>query len=113
MDSFAQLEHVDQLKNHFLPKIAKFAADIDAFTNDLLNIRVVVWSLDESLSLKCNKSTLLNFEHKIRSIFISHEQYQDLKDDNAKAFAEAEKLLGKLSTAFDDSATELNLRIDR
>ena len=31
LDTFAQLEHIDQLKNHFLPKIAAFATEIDKF----------------------------------------------------------------------------------
>ena len=72
----------------------------------------MVRALDESLSLKCNKSNLLNFEHKIRTIFISHEEYRNLKKDHAQALAENAGLLAKLQHAFDDTVVELNHKID-
>ena len=72
----------------------------------------MVRALDESLSLKCNKSNLLNFEHKIRTIFISHEEYHNLKKDHAQALAENAGLLAKLQHAFDDTVVELNHKID-
>lgn len=112
LDTFAQLEHVDQLKNHFLPKIAKFAIEIDDFNHEIQDTKEAVRALDESLSLKCNKSHLLNFEKRIQTIFISHQEYKNLMDENAKVLVENQNLLAKLQKSFDDCVIDLNSRID-
>ena len=108
LDTFAQLEHVDQLKNHFLPKIAKFAIEIDDFNHEIQDTKEAVRALDESLSLKCNKSHLLNFEKRIQTIFISHQEYKNLMDENAKVLVENQNLLAKLQKSFDDCVIDLN-----
>ena len=82
LDTFAQLEHIDQLKNYFLHKIASFAARIDEFLIDINQMQEAVRALDESLSVKANKSGLVTFEDKINRKFISHDEYGGLKQDH-------------------------------
>ena len=59
LSGFANIEHIDTLKNYFLPKIEVFAKHIDKFMFDNTNMRECIVRFDEDMSMKCYKSDLL------------------------------------------------------
>ena len=46
LNSFAQIEHIDQLKNFFLPKIKAFSDKIDEFQVSNENVRECIVKFD-------------------------------------------------------------------
>ena len=58
LDTFEDLEHVDQLQNKLFPKIDKFSKMIDEFHDDNSDCRECVRNFDKSLSCKANKADL-------------------------------------------------------
>ena len=90
----------------------QFSSEVETYTNELKCVKQVVRCLDENLLLKYNKSSLLNFENNLKQIFISRDEYETLKSENAGILEENKALLGKLNNTFDKSLLDLNLRID-
>lgn len=46
LDAFASIEHIDQLKNFFLPKIEAFAKKIDKFEESNQSVRECIVRFD-------------------------------------------------------------------
>ena len=59
LNGFAEIEHIDHLKNYFLPKIAKFSEQIDKFIFDNKNMRECIVRFDEDIAMKSYKSDLI------------------------------------------------------
>ena len=58
LDGFANIEHIDSLKNWFLPRVEKFSKKIDDFEASNASVRECVVRLDEDISLKASKVEL-------------------------------------------------------
>ena len=72
---FGDLEHISTLKDVFLPRIAKFAEEVDILTQHNKDQRICIEEFDKSLSLKCNKSVIPLLETKLEDKFINLQQY--------------------------------------
>ena len=59
LNGFAAIEHIDHLKDYFLPKIAQFSEQIDKFMFDNKNMRECIVRFDEDIAMKSNKSDLI------------------------------------------------------
>jgi len=56
VNEFSEIEHIDRLKNYFLPKITRFASMIDTFEAHNVKVNEIIRKFDETLSMKANKS---------------------------------------------------------
>ena len=72
LNSFAQIEHIDQLKNFFLPKIKEFSNKIDEFEQSNDNVRECIVEFDRSICLKADKDSFRTFQKHM-------EQYNRIK----------------------------------
>jgi hypothetical protein len=79
LNTFAGIEHIQLLKDTFLPKIEKLCDKIDEFQQENLNVRECVIHFDQSLSLKANKNEFMTFKENLRSEFIPID-YMDKLD---------------------------------
>ena len=42
LDSFAQIEHIDQLKNVLLPRVAQFSTLLETYTDENMQVKAIV-----------------------------------------------------------------------
>ena len=70
LDSFAELEHIDQLKNVLLPKVKNFGLKIDDFFESNIEMRECIKKFDVALSMKANKEYLTIFEAHLDTKYI-------------------------------------------
>tara|TARA_B110000285_G_scaffold232288_1_gene302997 strand:+ start:1048 stop:1317 length:270 start_codon:yes stop_codon:yes gene_type:complete len=75
LNGFAAIEHIDHLKNYFLPKIALFSEQIDKFMFDNKNMRECIVRFDEDIAMKSNKSDILILKQELEGIYISAQEY--------------------------------------
>ena len=55
-NEFSAIEHITELKDVFLPKVAAFSDTIDEWEASVQRMNEVIRQFDETLSLKANKS---------------------------------------------------------
>ena len=58
MDDFTKIEHIDQIKSVFLPKVEYFSKSFDVFNASVREVKEVVRRFDEDLCIKASKSDL-------------------------------------------------------
>lgn len=80
LNGFAAIEHIDHLKNYFLPKIAKFSEQIDKFMHDNKNMRECIIRFDEDIAMKSNKSELIILKKELEGIYITIDAYHEQQD---------------------------------
>ena len=79
IDAFTCIDHVDKLKNHFLPKFEAFGAKIDNYLGILEQMKISCVSMDVSLSLKAGKTQLQCMEEQMNHRFL-HQEYSEEVD---------------------------------
>jgi hypothetical protein len=80
LNGFAAIEHIDQLKNHFLPKIEEFSALIDKYLFDNQNMRECIVRFDQDIAMKSNKSDLIILKNALDDKFISMDMFDELNN---------------------------------
>ena len=78
LDGFANIEHIDSLKNHFLPRIEKFSEEIDKFMSDNRAMRECIIKFDQDISIKANKSDFPLFKSKLDQEYVNFDNYLKL-----------------------------------
>lgn len=84
---FSEIETIEKLNEHFLPKIKVFMGHLARFEESNIETRDCVRDLDRSLTLKCSKSALLESIHDVRESCLSNEDAKllDAKIDSTKS----------------------------
>ena len=59
-----------------MPKIARFDSHLGAYDENLVETRECVRQIDLALSLKCNKSTFIEWQHNI----LTKEELNDVNE---------------------------------
>ena len=78
LDGFANIEHIDQLKNKFMPRIEKFSQEIDKFMADNESMRECILRFDMDISMKANKSDFPLFKCRLDEEFVNLDHYAKL-----------------------------------
>ena len=112
MDTFANLEHIDQLKNVLLPRVRRFSEQLDSYTEDNILMKSIVQQFDVTISLKCNREALDVFEDRILQKFISYDEYRNITKSQRILEQKSMQLLDDLQKEFDMLKTKLDQRID-
>jgi hypothetical protein len=81
LDAFASIEHIENIKNYLLPKIQKFSDKIDEYFQDNHLVREVVRGLDESISMKANKSEFIIIRGHLEKMFIPIEELERIEEN--------------------------------
>lgn len=78
LDGFANIEHIDQLKNKFMPRIEKFSVEIDKFMSDNESMRECILRFDQDIAMKANKSDFALFKSKLDEEYVNFDHYEKL-----------------------------------
>lgn len=83
---FSEIESVGKLEHYYLPKLQEFMNQIAGLHESNAEVRESIIKFDELLSLKCNKSALMAFQHSLALDFMKVTEWDtiDLKIDNVK-----------------------------
>jgi hypothetical protein len=79
IDGFANVEHIKQLKDFFLPKIEEFAAKIDHYEGSNESVKECIVKFDQDISLKASKTEILKRETKLLGMLVHNEAKEELE----------------------------------
>ena len=102
LDTFSDLEHIDQLKNYLLPKIEKFSKMINEFHEDNGDCRECVRNFDKSLSTKANKADFQLLKVQFEANYIPMKNWQKLQEQVDHYRWELAEEAKKLDVKFND-----------
>ena len=80
LEKFAAIEHIDQLINVFLPKVQQFSDQVTDFMADNEDVKNCVRKFDEDISIKANKSSLIEMNEEIERRFIPLQRWDQVLD---------------------------------
>ena len=78
LNSFAELEHMEQLKNVLMPKLVVFSNKVDDFFESNIEMRECIKQFDIALSMKANRDQFNILETHLDSKFIMHKHYKTM-----------------------------------
>jgi hypothetical protein len=70
---FSSIETIERITEFLMPRLEKFSSDVGKLYDSNLEIKEVVLSFDQSLSMKFNKSEHLVFKNKLDETYMKHE----------------------------------------
>ena len=95
---FENVEHIQTLKEVFLPRIANFAKQVDQLEQSNIDQRVCIQEFDRALSLKLNKSVLPVLMEELKGTYLGIDTILTINskfDDIWKNVKEREALVGE------------------
>ena len=101
INGFASIDHIDKLKNVFLPKFETFGRKIDIFMRELKDIRIGVQHIDGQLGIKANKAHLTLLEEKLADTFVTETQWRLLENEHRELLYTYEAALAKMQQKVD------------
>ena len=81
VDEFAQLEHVQYLKETLLPKVQKFSDLMESHEADNIDMRQIIREFDKTISNKANKTQLTVLKSELFEAFISVEKLNQFEQE--------------------------------
>jgi len=75
LEEFSKIEHVDKLKNYFIPKFEAFIDEIAGHHRSIGDMKTCISHFDEVLNLKASKVQMNLFQEELERKCITGERW--------------------------------------